>query len=620
MKKRMETETLNQDIVMPEGARYLEANFKLPDGIVDKGTAGCGATTLALTDGCKTIVCSPRIKLIENKHEQHPDTLIVCAGVGEPEIRAYLATAETPKVLTTYDSMPKVARCIDDKSDWRVVVDEFQYLLSDSTFKSETEQRLLQILRPFEHVTYLSATPILDKYLSQMDDFKAVPRYRIHWPGREKTKVIRMRTNKPLTVAQEIVKSYQKGIYPKLSHDDGRVDTSNECVLFLNSVTNIVNIIKKTGLQADEVNIIVGNSEENDRLIAQLGEDYAVGHIPLRGEPHRKYTFCTSTAFAGCDFYSTCATTFVISDGKREHTVIDIATDLVQIAGRQRLEQNPFRGYLVFVYNQCVLEKTEDEFRAEQHEKLRLTQTEVEMDNAIADPALRQKRIRDVLRLQKMLKYNETYIMYDEQNDRFTFNHMAYLSECYAYDLQRYNYANAYVVRRQLDEQGFDTSTPVSYYYRDYEEQLESLIARESFAQRMERYCHYREDSPFDLSAALLEEKYPELRLFYETLGGERIKALGYKEAELQREVAWIDLRGRLSEEFKRLFCGKVLTAGQIRDEMNRVYNRFELKKKRGKVTDLSEVYGLHVRSTRPVTAGGKRERLYEISEEESRD
>ena len=110
---------------------------------------------------------------------------------------------------------------------------------------------------------------------------------------------------------------------------------SKECVIFLNSVTNILDIIKKTGLSPDDVNIIVGNSAENDAQIGKLGDGFIRGRIPLNGEKNKMFTFCTSTAFAGCDFYSDCATSFVISDGKRINTTIDISTDLVQIAGRK---------------------------------------------------------------------------------------------------------------------------------------------------------------------------------------------------------------------------------------------------------------------------------------------
>ena len=55
--------------------------FELPNGILNKEIPGCGATTVALTDEHKTIICSPRNELLKNKHEQYPDTLLVIGGV-----------------------------------------------------------------------------------------------------------------------------------------------------------------------------------------------------------------------------------------------------------------------------------------------------------------------------------------------------------------------------------------------------------------------------------------------------------------------------------------------------------------------------------------------------------
>ena len=82
-------------------------------------------------------------------------------------------------------------------------------------------------------------------------------------------------------------------------------------------------------MSPDEVNIIVANNDVNEKFVRELGSEYKLGTIPLKGEPHKMFTLCTSTAFAGCDFYSTCATTFVISDNRKVHTAIDIATELV---------------------------------------------------------------------------------------------------------------------------------------------------------------------------------------------------------------------------------------------------------------------------------------------------
>ena len=70
--------------------------------------------------------------------------------------------------------------------------------------------------------------------------------------------------------------------------------------------------------------------------MANLGEGFEIGTIPMKGEPHKMVTLCTSTAYAGCDFYSTCASTYVICSSNRACTSVDIGTELQQIAGRQR--------------------------------------------------------------------------------------------------------------------------------------------------------------------------------------------------------------------------------------------------------------------------------------------
>lgn len=468
----------------------------------------------------------------------------------------------------------------------------------------------MECLKQFDYVTYLSATPILDKYIEQMDDFKDIPYYQMVWQDIEKIKVIRERTKRPIEAALEIVGNYKNGIYPNMELN-GDIVYSKECVVFLNSVENILNIIRKAGLSADEVNIIVGNSTDNDSMIAQLGNGFTRGRIPLKGEPHKMFTFCTSTAFAGCDFYSTNATSFVISDGKRVNTTIDIATDLVQIAGRQRLAENPFRKHIVFVYNKSTLDLSEEDFEQGLQDKIRLTNAEIESNNLITDEKLREKRIKDVYRLQKMLKFDESFTMYDSAKEKFVFNKMALLSERYSYDLQKYSYENGLVIKSQLESNNFDVS--VNQRYVEYEKQLEHFIKRESFADRMKQYCDYKEsNNPFEAVTATLERKYPELKLFYDELGGKRIKALGYKEKELQNEIKWKNTRNRLGNEFVSLFTKRTLSADKIKSAMNEVYVKFGVNKK-GKVSDLSKVYGLKVIQHKVTVENGKREYVYEI-------
>ena len=566
--------------------------FELPNGILNKEIPGCGATTVALTDEHKTIICSPRNELLKNKHEQYPDTLLVIGGVDTKEIEAYLQTAELPKILVSYDSVYKLIGCIKYKSDWRVVVDEFQCLLADSSFKSEIELHFLDNSRSFPYVTFLSATPILDKYLEQIDHFKDMNYYQLDWEEKDIVRVYRERTKNPINAALEIVRYYQNGNYPSVYVNGERI-YSKECVIFLNSVNNIVNIIKQTELKPKEVNIIVGNSEDNDRQIARIGEGFKRGRIPLKGETHKKFTFCTSTAYAGCDFYSTNAATFVISDCNRPNTAVDIATELVQIAGRQRLACNPFRQFLTFVYNVNAEEVELETFNEHLCRKVNVTLDEIR-DNNNAGEALRAKRIKDFRRIPDNVKYQDSYTMYDELKGEFVFNRLAYVNEQYCFDVQKFNYQNGVIVKKLLQDSSFDVSENQTYAV--YQEQLKHLIKKEPFVDRMQAYCEYRAKQGLivNLAMSTLESKYPELRYYYEALGADRIKALNYKEKKLLNEIHIMKTKNKIRHELHGIIhIGDRILTTDIQQTLHDVYDRLGIDKS-PKATDLNEFFEIH--------------------------
>lgn len=566
--------------------------FELPNGILNKEIPGCGATTVALTDEHKTIICSPRNELLKNKHEQYPDTLLVIGGVDTIEIEAYLQTAELPKILVSYDSVYKLIGCIKYKSDWRVVVDEFQCLLADSSFKSEIELHFLDNSRSFPYVTFLSATPILDKYLEQIDHFKDMNYYQLDWEEKDIVRVYRERTKNPINAALEIVRYYQNGNYPSVYVNGERI-YSKECVIFLNSVNNIVNIIKQTELKPKEVNIIVGNSEDNDRQIARIGKGFTRGRIPLKGETHKKFTFCTSTAYAGCDFYSTNAATFVISDCNRPNTAVDIATELVQIAGRQRLACNPFRQFLTFVYNVNAEEVELETFNEHLCRKVNVTLDEIR-DNNNAGEALRAKRIKDFRRIPDNVKYQDSYTMYDEQKGEFVFNRLAYVNEQYCFDVQKFNYQNGVIVKKLLQDSSFDVSENQTYAV--YQEQLKHLIKKEPFVDRMQAYCEYRAKQGLivNLAMSTLESKYPELRYYYEALGADRIKALNYKEKKLLNEIHIMKTKNKIRHELHGIIhIGDRILTTDIQQTLRVVYDRLGIDKS-PKATDLNEFFEIH--------------------------
>jgi hypothetical protein len=581
----------------------------LPNGILDKGIPNCGATTLALKDNHKTIIVLPRVNLLINKHEQTPGSLMVMGGVLKDEIKKYINTEEVPKILVTYDSVGKVIDCIEDLSNWRVVVDEFQYIIVDGNFKSETEKALLEKIRTMSYVTYLSATPCLDKLLEQIDSFKNIDYYQLIWENVEKVKVIRQRSPYPIKAAVRIVEEYKKGAYPSVVVQDKTV-YSKECVIFVNSVKNILSIIKTTKLKPEEVNIIVGNPMKNESEIkTSLGEAFEIGYIPLNGEKHKIFTFCTSTTFAGCDFYSTCASTFVISDCNRTNTTIDISTDLVQIAGRQRLECNPFRKYLTFVYNMDA-KKEDENYLDSLKKKCEQSRTLVDYYNG-APEDVKPMMKSELKKAQNFLKYSESYAMLEDMEEDVEFNYIAYISEQYEYLVRAYQYENGITIKESLVNNDFELLG--DQRYMNYEEQLEYISQQRSFEEMIKQYCEAR-DVCKGLLLIMMDIDHTEFKYYYEQLGSKRIKALGYKESALKKEIAVKKLTGLVCNELnRRISDGSKMTNKEIRNILNEIYKTLGIDKA-AKATDLKNLYGYDIKECKIKVKDNDRDNGYIIS------
>lgn len=529
--------------------------------------------------------------------------------VKNDEIMAYLEKAETPKIMVTYDSMPRLAKLIDDKSDWRVVVDEYQYLLIDSGFRSDKAIALLDVMNEFDYVTYLSATPIADKYIQLMEQFKDVSYTELIWGDRvEKIEVERIVSAKPINNAIEIVRNYQNGNFP-----ENRDAVSKECVIFLNSVTNIANIVRQTELSPEDVNIIVADTEENRKLVRQIGIGFDIGTIPLEGESHKMFTFCTSTAFAGCDFYSTCASTFVISDNKKVHTSIDIATELAQIAGRQKLACNPFRKTIVFIYNVDIGESNADTYKGAINKKLAESEDLAKWRNSVPD-SCRKREIKETIEMQNIKKYSESYVRYDEKSDNFTVNRWAYLNELFAYDVQHENYQDSIIVKKQLEESGFGIKGEEKR--SDYKEQLKCILVKEGFADRMKRYCELRqlkETNPYYLADEIMERQYEDLRLYYDRVGYERIKSLGFKEKELKNELERCYRENDIKQKFREVFVvGERMSTEDIKRTMTEIYAKYGIRKN-GVAKQLERDYDIRLKSVKVKMPGGIRKGGYEF-------
>lgn len=104
--------------------------------------------------------------------------------------------------------------------------------------------------------------------------------------------------------------------------------------IFINSVKGISIIIRLAGLKPEDCRIVCSQSGESKKNNEnRLPEGYA---IQTAKDPVKMFNFYTATCFEGQDISDPVGRIFIISDGNKDHTKIDITTTLLQICGRIR--------------------------------------------------------------------------------------------------------------------------------------------------------------------------------------------------------------------------------------------------------------------------------------------
>ena len=177
---------------MPKGCRYMSEDPDLltylghfNKFILNKTVTGCGGTSLFLNSSIDVVIISPRLQALKDKHEQHPDTFLFHSpytnnGKRAADIKRLMSDLNNyinnpfsvynkAKILVTLDSCDKVIDVLKGYGvidSFLFVVDEFQCLMGDATFKGTTDMNfLIRLDNEAKNICYLSATPIQDMFL-----------------------------------------------------------------------------------------------------------------------------------------------------------------------------------------------------------------------------------------------------------------------------------------------------------------------------------------------------------------------------------------------------------------------------------------------------------------------
>ena len=663
-------EMRKQRIVVPKGVRYISEwedykleNYNFPH-ILNKVLTGCGFTEYCLRNDQNIILVSPRKFLLENKEDQHPDEIyyarnelskvvdyelniaefhkdkLVNSELTNEEIKLSILRMKEgiekyinrrtiekkpKKILVTYDSFRHVKDFLTEKGlfkYYQVVIDEFQSIFIDSRFKSDTELELLGYLEDVQKLCYVSATPMLDKYLDMLDEFKNLPYLELDWETEDPGRIIKPKleirfTGKSLNEeAKRVIESYTKGNYESRISEDGGIIESKEATLFMNSVRGICQVIRSCNLHIDQCNILCARTEKNESDVRKafnsvlaketedlkkhpkIPKDYEViGRIPKRGETHKQFTFCTRTVYLGADFYSTNSRTFIFSDSNIDCLSVDISMDLEQILGRQRLECNPWKNSARLYVRTTKKDKavSPEEFKSYMDKKV---------ENSFSllttyDRAL----IKDKQILAKTYEFEAKHNYYKNNyvavnchsgsSLKPVFNRLVQVSEIRTYEVQQIDYKDRFSVFNTIKDSGYiDNKDDVSIIVKEFET-LRTTVDKFKYLVKLSNSTEITEQQ-INNFLAQIPTKYGE---YYRLLGPDRIQANGYLETRLKKE--WIKIHSEVVPEeemistiYSTFKVGEKYSKSGIKTSLKDIYNKYNYQKT-AKASDLEEYFVL---------------------------
>ena len=589
-----------QKIVVPKGIRYIGEweDFRFNNFpakcIINKQLPGCGFTEYCLRGPENIILCSPRKMLLKNKKDQHIDDVYLVVNEMEIEsevdkdiskpiknpkededndkkdnsevyqrlyneisdytYKRYLED-KPAKILVTYDSY-RIVKDILSKLNifdkFITVVDEFQSILHDSRFKSDTELGFLLHLHQSHTAYFVSATPMMDKYLEMLDEFKDLPYYELDWYSSDSTRIIKpslkVLTMKSVgTKAEEVIQKYLSGDFEEITVMRNGIPTrivSDEAVLYVNSVNHIISMIKKNNLTPDQCNILCSNTPDNlKRIQRKLGKKFTIGKIPLKGVKPKMFTFCTRTVYLGADFYSLCARSFIFSDSNSDCLAVDISEDLPQILGRQRLFENPWKNNATFYYRTTAdyREMKAEDFQKIIDRKNKSTESLLSAYNTVLEKD-KYELARNYLYVTKSANYKDNYIAVNRIINSQTgdiilkpvMNQLVLVNEIRAFQIQQVDYKDRFSVFSSVNSK----LTPDDVVNRGVIKFFCIYETLTTMHDKLKMLCEYKFTSEKELNMVL--DQIPdsdEIKSYYNILGPKRLKALTYSKTYIKKEL-----------------------------------------------------------------------------------
>ena len=670
---------IREKIIVPSGIRYIsdwnEFRFNnFPEKcIINKQLPGCGFTEYCIRSNENIILCSPRKMLLKNKKDQHKfDVYLVVNEMDKEsnidkdlskidknvvidnlikeemstnseiykrlyhEIEEYCISRSINglpcKILVTYDSY-RIVKDILEKLDrfytFYTIVDEFQSILHDSRFKSDTELKFLEYLKQSPTAYFVSATPMMDEYLEMLDEFKDLPYYELDWYTEDLSRVIKPDLDVFVMRSvgekmSEIIQKYLSGDFEEIVVLRNGIPTkviSNEAVFYVNSVNHITSIIKKNNLTPEQCNILCSKTDDNLKKIQKrLGKKFIIGEVPLERDPHKMFTFCTRTVYLGADFYSLCARSFIFSDSNIDSLAVDISEDLPQILGRQRLKENPWKNSATFYYRSTAnyREMKAEDFQKIIDDKMSMTESLLRVYSTTFIENDKYSLAKTYQENTQSYNYKSNYVAVNKITTKDgniilkpVYNNLVLVNEIRAFKIQQIDYKDRFTVFSTVH----NTLTRDDIVNQEVSKFLKIYTFLTTIYDKLKLLCEYGlSNDAIQIVLGQIADS-DEIKSYYTTLGPQKLKSLSYNSTKIKNYLGIVTFSQELLESsiYSEFKVGDIWLLSDIKSRLECIYNNINYDKI-AKANDLLNYFEIQETMLRKEINGEKkRVKVYKI-------
>lgn len=276
----------------------------------------------------------------------------------------------------------------------------------------------------------------------------------------------------------------------------------------------------------------------------------------------------------------------LLSDANIECLAVDISMDLIQILGRQRLGENPWKNSAIFRFKTNTRKISQEEFNSILNEKIRRTESLLNSYDVV--PLENKHDLANVFQsTARREKYRNNYVAVNTHTGsdlQPCFNELVLVAEQRAFDIQQVDYKNRFSIMAEITDKVIvdDRSDEISNFLKTFESLGQGR-------DKMKYLCEFLEGKD-ELKEETLMNVPLTYKNYYTVLGPKRCWSFSYQMCKLESEyqkqlnnqkVSLLDIRKLIYSSFKE---GERYSNSDIKDIVQKIYDYLSLRKKKGKL------------------------------------